>query len=257
LPKLEQNALVEAAKQGDAGTVQRLLARRVDVNAPPPGRRALDYAITSGHENIVAPLLAHGAMIQPGGSFATDPLAEAVGSRQPNIVKTLLAHGANANALDSDGSQTMLILAFLAHDPAVMRALLEGGADPNRSDKVRRTTPLMWAARGGESTMVADLIAHGAHVNARDGSGMTVLTYGVLGGHLPVIKYLVSQGADVKASTSGLKGRYTDLMLAEQDLQIVRKQQDEARASDRANFVQGIKQAGAIVRFLKQSGAKG
>ena len=255
-PKLKEAALVEAADKGDVGLVRRLLAGGVNVNAPPPGHRALDYAILAGNASIVPDLLAYGASVEPGGAFETTPLAEAVAARQPGIVKILLAHGANANRQDANGMQTLLTLAFFVHDAAVMQALLQGGANPNGAITSQGMTPLMLSARAGEITMVQALMAHGANANARARDGKTVLMQAVSGGHLPTIKYLVAHGADVNAKAHGNRGLYTASMLAQEGVRTLRRQRDRGPASERATLVQYVTREEAIVQFLRQARAK-
>ena len=65
----------------------------------------------------------------------------------------------------------------------------------------------------GDLEMVKKAVKKGAKIDKKDIAGQTALIYAADGGQLEVVKYLVSQGADVNAS-SGKHGRGTALIYA-------------------------------------------
>jgi uncharacterized protein len=144
-----------------------------------------------------------------------------------DIVKDLLQRGANPNAtiakrlwfrsfandetwFDVEGS-TPFLRAALASDLAAMQLLVEHGADPNLATK-SDDTPLMaaagigWAAYWTSNAPTARLDAvkycldHGAKVNAKDVKGYTALHGAAFRGDNETVKYLISVGADVRAT---------------------------------------------------------
>jgi ankyrin repeat protein len=145
-----------------------------------------------------------------------------------DVVKDLLQRGANPNAtiakrlwfrsfandetwFDVEGS-TPFLRAALAGDLAAMQLLVEHGANPNLATK-SDDTPLMaaaglgWAAYWTSNAPYSRLDAvkfcldHGADVNARDVKGYNALHGAAFRGDNETVKYLISMGADVHATT--------------------------------------------------------
>ena len=127
---------------------------------------------------------------------------------------------------------TPFYLAALAGDPDVMRLLLANGADPEaRLD--HGTTPLMaasglnysaWTSRIDASSYLEAarlLIGLGADIHAINDEGWTALHAATLGGHQPVVEYLLEQGANLNARTKlgqtvlGMAEGYCNLVVLE------------------------------------------
>ena len=143
-----------------------------------------------------------------------------------DLMKLLLAHGADPNArlgrsiwsrvlsenrvwIDVAGS-TAFFRAAMADDVKAMQLLKAGGADPNIATQ-NGTTPLMAAAGVGwganysqtapdRMAAVKYCISQGNKVTAADTLGFTPLHGAAFVGDLPLIKFLVDNGArtDVK-----------------------------------------------------------
>ena len=163
------------------------------------------------------------------------------------LIKALLAHGADVNArlakvppqsgrggtgLKAVRGATPFYLAAIAGDPDVMRLLLANGADPEaRLDN--GTTPLMaasglnysaWRSRIDASSYLETarlLIGLGADIHAINDEGWTALHAATLGGHQPVVEYLLEQGANLNARTKlgqtvlGMAEGYCNLVVLE------------------------------------------
>ena len=112
---------------------------------------------------------------------------------------------------DVEGS-TPFLRAALAGDVAAMQLLVAHGADPNLATK-SNDTPLMaaagigWAAYWTSNAPSARIDAvkfcldHGAKVNAKDIKGYTALHGAAFRGDNEMVKYLISAGADIHATT--------------------------------------------------------
>ena len=145
-----------------------------------------------------------------------------------DLAKELLKRGADPNAaiakrlwfrsfandetwFDVEGS-TPFLRAALAGDLAAMKLLFEHGANPNLATK-SEDTPLMaaagigWAAYWTSDVPATRLDAvkfcldHGANPNARDAKGYTALHGAAFRGDDVMVKYLISAGADIQATT--------------------------------------------------------
>lgn len=163
--------LIEAADDGDADEVVRMLEAGADVNA----------------------------VIQGDGT----PLIAASRNGHIKIVRMLLTRGADVN-LGVEGDGNPLIMAAREGYLEIVELLLEGGADVNRivpSDE----NALIQASGEGHIEVIKLLIAKGADVNARvfvERNGpdriteeRSPLTMARKGGHSEVVKLLVSAGA--------------------------------------------------------------
>lgn len=214
---LQQRALVDAAKRGDARAVEALLDQGVSVKARGETLSAFEYAIQSGDTRIVNAFLAHGANVQAPSPSGSTPLAFAVRCRQPAMVKVLLARG----------------------------------ADPNARDGIIGMTPLMWAAGDGRTEIVRALIEHGADVDAMSETGVTPLIAAVSGRRTAVVKLLLAHGVDVNAKLtdtgSGAPNQtFTALALARENSRAARKQ----------GMLDYVSDYEAIIRLLQEAGAK-
>ena len=61
----------------------------------------------------------------------------------------------------------------------------------------RQMTSLMWAAQDGYLALVRFLVSEGADIHMRDENGWTALMKAAVGGHLALVRFLVSEGADI------------------------------------------------------------
>ena len=261
-----ETALMAAARTGNVELIKALLAggkgRAGDVNKADPnskegwkGQTALMWAAAEGHADAIAALIAGGASPNEFSAEIVVPLPSrrTNGFVYPNIpkgrmaalhfaarsghmdaVKSLVAGKADINAVDADGSNSLIIAALNGH-PDVAVALLEAGADPKVADKFGRTvlfvatdmntreaearpTPVVT----GDKTYVDVIkaaIAKGADVNAtlkatlpalmaqsgiRNGllmSGATSFLRASMSADLEVMRILLAAGADPLKAT--------------------------------------------------------
>src|SRR6266849_7690830 len=127
-PSDKADALWEAARNGDAPTVKRLLDEGVDVNTKfRYGATALSYACDRGNLEVVRILLERGAEINVKDTFyGATPLTWAASpamarkTQHPEIVKLLLEHGA-------EGKENALLAAVTDSDAATTEVSLEHG----------------------------------------------------------------------------------------------------------------------------------
>jgi ankyrin repeat protein len=79
--------------------------------------------------------------------------------------------------------------------------------------------PLMLAAREGRVNAVRYLLDQGADVNARDNTGNTALAEATYYAQIPVMKELITRGANINALTNG--GTPLDIALNRNDSTVI------------------------------------
>ena len=153
----DQQAMNEAALNGDLEKVRQLLSQGSDPNGiDPEGRTALMFASFNGHTEIVRLLLEAGADVRTRDAMGRTALLYASTGPFAATVKLLLAHQADPNIVDHDEHFSPLMHAAAEGQLEVVRLLLESGADPMLKDIDGETAALF--ARNNGHTEVAGLI---------------------------------------------------------------------------------------------------
>jgi ankyrin repeat protein len=209
------------------------------------GKDVLGLAIFNGSYDLASFLIDNHAQVNHADAQRFTPLFWAVDRRNmetpPNfpwmvttdplpLIRKLLDAGANPNAIVNntprarmrDGSPrivfgTALMRAAFSGDIELVKLLLAHGADPHIVSKDNET-PLMAACGTGfingyskgrtpaeRLEVVKLLVQAGEDVNAADNYGITPLMVAANLGDLPVVQYLMDQGADLAAHDLGKK----------------------------------------------------
>ena len=159
--------LVEAAKQGDAEAVSRLLEQGADVDAPQgDGATALHWAAHRNDAGMLDRLVASGADVDAANDLGATPLWVACAARSTAAVLRLLEAGADPDARLHAG-ETVLMRCANTGDAAAVEALLDRGAEIDASEPSRGQTALMWAAASRQPAVTRVLLERGAAVGAR------------------------------------------------------------------------------------------
>ena len=149
----KEQAMQEAALNGDLAMVSRMITEGTDVNATDQeGRSALMYASFNGHIEVVRKLIESGAMVG---------IRDGVG-------------------------RTALLYASTGPFPETVRLLLENNADPNIVDADEHFSPIMHAAAEGQLEVVRILLEYGADPSLKDVDGETAYIFAVHNGHTEV-----------------------------------------------------------------------
>ncbi len=191
----EDAALLDAARQGDAAGLARLLAAGANAaTATPTGETALYWAAQAGDAAGARALLRAGAKVT-ANRYGITPLHLACTAGDTAMITLLLDAGAEAGLATMDG-RTPLMLAARTGRAEAVRALLARGADVKTSEPTQLQTALMWAAEQGHLDTVKTLLAAGADLNARSKGGFSALLFAVRSGRAAVVDALLAAGAD-------------------------------------------------------------
>ncbi|XP_030849791.1 ankyrin-3-like [Strongylocentrotus purpuratus] len=253
-------ALHSASEKGNLDLVEYLISEGADMNTGNDfGVTALHFASESGHLDIVESLIGHGVEADTCDADGITALHYALYAGEIDITKYLLSQGSELNKrsvrdsviLQFDGqyghydvvrcvhSRVDRVVSRLVNSLTVFRGALEsdlgrskyrdGDEDntvqggivivhmPLRSSDLDiqdllvsqggRTvgrTSLQYATEGGCLAVVRYLISQGADVNESNNAGWTALHFAAQVGHLHIVDYLLGQGAEV--SKGGVDG---------------------------------------------------
>lgn len=104
-PENDDSLFFEAAAQGDAGAIRRLLEAGMDVNSRNyAGSTALMIAAREGNTEVVDVLLSAGADVNVRNDHDTTALLNAVYMNHLEVVRLLIGSGADASVRNIDGS---------------------------------------------------------------------------------------------------------------------------------------------------------
>ncbi|KAJ0418603.1 ankyrin repeat-containing domain protein [Aspergillus carlsbadensis] len=239
-------ALQGAARAGMFYPSRVLLEAGADPNIV-SGRygTALAAAYTEGYYHVIHLLYEHGASTGlQGGEFGTALGAAMMGSCQTLVVTLLRRHQANPNLSSrkygsplqayicsqrvDDVFETLLDIgadvnahggmcgtaliaaaAYGNHEEAT--ALLDAGAHVNMYGTFYYPTAVHGAIHSGQLTLVQLFVERGADIHANDSYHGSPLEYAASQAELPIVRYLLKQGADIKGQS---KGRYHSALQA-------------------------------------------
>jgi len=209
------------------------------------GKDALGLGLFNGSYDVASFLVDNHAKVNQGDAQNFTPLFWAVDRRNmetaPNfpwmvttdplpLIKKMLDAGANPNVIINntprarmrEGSPrivfaTAIMRAAFSGDLELVKLLLAHGADPHIVSRDNETTLMAAAGTGfingfnkGRSAaerleVVKLLVQLGEDVNAADNYGITPLMVAANMGEVPIVQYLIDQGADLGAYDLGKK----------------------------------------------------
>ncbi|XP_056107188.1 caskin-2 isoform X2 [Rhinichthys klamathensis goyatoka] len=217
----KEQDLLQAVKNGDLATTQKLLAKvkaskskllgstkRLNINyQDPDGFSALHHAALTGTTELLSLLLEAQAVVDIKDSNGMRPLHYAAWQGKADSVLMLLRSGAAVNSASHDGQIPLHLAAQYGHYE-VSEMLLQHQSNPCVLNKAKKT-PLDLACEFGRvkvaqlllsSNMVASLL-EGDRKDASDSNCNTPLHLAARNGHKDVIWLLLKAGIDINRTT--------------------------------------------------------
>jgi ankyrin repeat protein len=192
--KAGKSHFFRAAKSGDKEIVLRFLQDGVGVDSRDPHTRAvLHLAAWRGHDSLVRELIAKGAVINAVDKHGFTALDLAARAEHKSTIALLKKHGAET------ATRCSLHGAILRGDLKAARSLLAKGADVNASESGR--FPLTLAVETGREAMVNAVLEYKPDFKIAEAGGQSPLVTAINAGwKLPMIERLVAIGADVNGT---------------------------------------------------------
>ncbi len=196
--------LANAVVDKDLNTLDSLLNAGININVTEEDRGATVLLIACSfkdYENVVSILISRGADVNFKGKDGRTPLIWAAGNSFEST-KILLENGADVKAKGDDGMTAFIQSTFgilskkVSTD--VMDLLNENGADVNSaliSKNAAGWTALHFAAVNGDYNLVKYLLSQGANVNHTSDEGSTALSLARQEKYKEIISLLKEHGA--------------------------------------------------------------
>ncbi len=112
------------------------------------------------------------------------------------LMKYLLSQGADVTFENADGFTVLMIAAQKGN-----LQMVESLITTRKYNQTELNNALIFAGNSGGLNLVKYLLSNGANIKAKTDGGMTVLMTAVESGNLDLVKYLLSKGANLKAKT--------------------------------------------------------
>ena len=195
---------ISAASSGSLSRVQSLLAQGAQLNTQDIiGDSALHWAALECHLDVVKFLTAQpGIQMNPRDSAGDLPLGLAGGSGCLPVVQSLVEDAqkrVDLNATNHTGETALWVAATHGHSDVVQYLTSNPGVNINAAD-TSNITPLWSAAVAGADgflDIVQDLVSHHAALEVVGGyDKSTALAAASAAGHLAIVKFFVSAGAN-------------------------------------------------------------
>jgi len=203
-----ETALMNAAKEGDAGTFRKVYEERgsslADINFRVDEWTVLHAAATAGSAPLVKFILGiKGVDANAAGKGGKTPLTCAIENKHQDCAKLLLEEGnADLNACGDGGSWNPLLSASYKCDVESLKFLIENGKGKVNVEMVNKEAKgyhaIHFAAGSKDNAveLLTLLLDAGADINALNDNGQTALHIAVFWNNVDAVKLLLDRGAD-------------------------------------------------------------
>ncbi|KAI5782163.1 ankyrin repeat-containing domain protein [Pyronema domesticum] len=183
------------SQRGDAGTVEKLLRARVEVDAVTVKHEtALILAARKGYKEVVKLLVDAGAGVEKMDQDGETPLILSAIYNHIEVARVLIEKGANVRARNKNNKDALGHAAAEGYTE-ILELPLKMGAEVNGVGW-NCATPIGEAAWFGRVEAIRVLEKHRADLDVSIGGGSPLLIYAVDRGHYEAVRVLLELGAD-------------------------------------------------------------
>ncbi|XP_067650463.1 ankyrin repeat domain-containing protein 50-like [Haliotis asinina] len=192
--KMGKVPLMTAAYFGDRDVFDVLVSVGANVSQiDDNGDSILRWACAGGHVNMVKHLVSEYRLdVNRKGKSGKTPLIIAAQRGWRNVFKVLVSGGASVSEVDDDGDNILHYASIWGRTKMVQHIISEHLVDINGRGRYQRT-PLMRAASHGRGKVFGILVKNGAVRHLVDDQGLNILHLACLGGHVEMVKNILSQ----------------------------------------------------------------
>lgn len=184
----------DAIRAGDRDEVKRLLL--------------LDLSLIHAKERGLSPVLVAAYHLEPQlADFLADKIVTlnifeaAATGRTTHLVRLLARNPDLVNAFADDGFHPLGLACFFGHLEAADYLVRAGASVNTPSNNELNAAPLQSAVAGGHAPIVKMLLKNGAQPNVRERGGITPLHSAAANGDIESIQLLILAGADLHLRT--------------------------------------------------------
>ncbi|XP_067659906.1 putative ankyrin repeat protein RF_0381 [Haliotis asinina] len=202
-----------AAQKGNREVLELLVNKGVKVSLmDKKGNNILHFACRKGHVEVVEHILSENMVdINSKNKQGMIPVFMAAEKGHKEVVELLFRSGGDMS-LTSRGGSNVLHFACRGGNVDLVKFVLSHKMTDINSTGRRHLTPVLTAAAEGHKEVVELLVSEGAKVSLLDIRGNSILHLACRGGHVEVVKYVVSQ--DLVDINSRNKKGMTPVMMA-------------------------------------------
>ncbi|XP_067660339.1 ankyrin repeat domain-containing protein 50-like [Haliotis asinina] len=207
IAQCKRTPMMLAAENGHEEVVELLLNEGANMSLVDDGRNnILHLACERGHLEVVKYIVSQNKVdINSRGWKKRTPVMEAAKNGHKKVVEFLVEHGGDLSLVGYSGVN-ILHLACRGGHLEVVKYIVSQNKVAINSRGWKKRTPVMEAAKNGHKKVVEFLVEHGGDLSLVGYSGVNILHLACRGGHLEVVKYIVSQNK-VAINSRGWKKR--------------------------------------------------
>ncbi|XP_046547545.1 serine/threonine-protein phosphatase 6 regulatory ankyrin repeat subunit A-like, partial [Haliotis rubra] len=189
------NILHVACIGGHVDIVKYVLSQKVaDINSRGQyGRTPVMLAAEMGHREVFD------LLVREGADYGRTPVMKAAEMGHREVFDLLVKEGADVSLVDDNRNNILHVACIEGHVDMVKYVLSQKVADINSHGQYGGT-PVMVAAKRGHIDVFDLLVREGANVSLVDDNRDNILHVACIGGHVDMVKYVLSQNvADINS----------------------------------------------------------
>ncbi|XP_067669900.1 ankyrin repeat domain-containing protein 50-like [Haliotis asinina] len=156
------------------------------------GENILHVACLEGHLDLVKDIVTNDRVdVNSRGRYGRTPVMKAAEKGHMDVLNLLISKGGDVTLTDENDNNILHVACIGGHVEMVKHIVAAKVADIDSRGQYGRT-PVLMAAGAGHMVVVETLVRDGADMNLRDDDGNNILHVASYGGHLNIVKHVIS-----------------------------------------------------------------